>query len=83
MNFRKINYLISSVAKAHIWPCLQDSAFSFDPIFMKLADNQNRHKISDEFENWPDSTDYRSIICPWMLKKPTFDIVSRRAPKAL
>ena len=33
-----------------IW-CLQASSFIFDRIFVKLADNQNSHKISEEFEN--------------------------------
>ena len=34
--------------------CLQASSFIFDRIFVKIADNQNRHKISDEFEFRPD-----------------------------
>ena len=28
-------------------------AFTFYPIFMKLADNQDRHKISNDFEFRP------------------------------
>ena len=34
--------------------CLQANTFIFDWIFVKLAGNQNRHKISDEFKLWPD-----------------------------
>ena len=34
--------------------CLQASLFSFDRIFVKLAGNQDRHKISDEFDFWLD-----------------------------
>ena len=30
--------------------CLQASSFIFDRIFVKLAGNQDSHKISDEFE---------------------------------
>ena len=30
--------------------CLQASLFIFDRIFVKLADNQDSHKISNEFE---------------------------------
>ena len=30
--------------------CLQASSFIFDWIFVKLAGNQDSHKISDEFE---------------------------------
>ena len=31
--------------EAHNWPFPIDSAFNFDQIFIKLADNQDRHKI--------------------------------------
>ena len=34
--------------------CLQASSFIFDWIFVKLAGNQDSHKISDEFEFWLD-----------------------------
>ena len=34
--------------------CLQASSFIFDRIFIKLALNQDRHKISDVFEFRPD-----------------------------
>ena len=33
--------------------CLQASSFSFDQI-VKLAGNQDRYKISDKVEFWPD-----------------------------
>ena len=36
--------------------CGHDSAFSFDQIFFKLADNEDSHKISDEFDFRPDRT---------------------------
>ena len=38
------------------WPCEQVSIFIFCWIFMKLADNNDMHKISDEFENGSDQT---------------------------
>ena len=30
--------------------------FRFDPVLMKRADKQNRHKSSYEFEVWPEQT---------------------------
>ena len=38
------------VPKKHIPPCPEHSLFSFDWIFMKVADNLDRHKIVDKFE---------------------------------
>ena len=36
----------------------------FDPILFILAGNEDMHKISDEFEFWPDRiTDY-GVSCP-------------------
>ena len=53
--------------------CLHAS--TVDRIFVKLAGNQIRHKISDEFEFWPDQTSHFGVICPWLLKKALDDIV--------
>ena len=47
---------------------------------VKLAGNQDRHKISDEIQilawwgPW-DQTSHFAVICPWLLKKAIDDIV--------
>ena len=49
----------------HIQPCPEYSLFSFDWIFMmKVADNLDRHKISDEFEFRQDRTIHFGVTCP-------------------
>ena len=45
-------------AKKKIWPCPQPGLLLLDQNFIKLADNQVGHKISDELKNWPDQTIY-------------------------
>ena len=35
----------------------------FDPILFILADNEDMHKISDEFELWPDLTTDYGVSC--------------------
>ena len=43
-------------------------------IFFILADNEDMHKISDEFEFRPDwATDYR-VSCPWVSKQFPIDL---------
>ena len=42
--------------------------FIIDCIFVKLTENQDRHKISNEFEFWP-------VICPWLLEKAIVVVV--------
>ena len=42
---------------------------------MKLADNMDSHKISDEFEFRPDQTIDLGVTCPLVQKKPIFDFV--------
>ena len=69
------SYLPLSGKKAHIWPCLIDSAFNFDRIFIKFADNRGSHKFSDEFEFWRDQTIHFGVTCPWEPKKPIVDLV--------
>ena len=48
--------------------CLQASTFIFDPISVKLAVNQDRHKISDEFEFRSDRIGHSGVPCPWAPK---------------
>ena len=55
--------------------CLYASTFMIDQIFDKVAGNQDRHKISDEFDFWPDQTSHFGVICSWLLKKAVNDIV--------
>ena len=55
--------------------CLQASSFIFDRIFVKLAGNQDRHKISDKFEFRPDRISHFGVICPWGRIKFSTDIL--------
>ena len=50
----------------HYWPCEQCSFFFFYWIFMKLADNNNMHIISDELENGSEWTNSGSVMSPWL-----------------
>ena len=50
------------------------SRLLFYPILLLLAGNEDKHKISDEFEFRPDrTTDYR-VSCPWVSKKSPIDL---------
>ena len=55
--------------------CLQTSSFIFDRIFIKLARNQDRHKISDEFEFQPDQISHFGVTCPCGRIKFSVDIL--------
>ena len=43
-------------------------SFIFYQIIIKVADNQGRHKSSDEFDFGPDQTTHFGVTCPWMTK---------------
>ena len=58
--------------------CLQASSFIFDRIFVKLAGNQDRHKISDEFEFRPDRISHFGVTCPCGRIKFSIDILWNR-----
>ena len=55
--------------------CLQASSFIFDRIFVKLAGNQDWHKIWDEFEFRPDWISHFGVTCPWGWIKFSIDIL--------
>ena len=55
--------------------CLQASSFIFYRIFVKLAGNQDRHKISDEFEFRPDRISHFGVTCPCGRIKFSIDIL--------
>ena len=55
--------------------CLQGSSFIFDLIFLKLAGNQDNHKISDEFEFRQDRTSHFGVTCPCGRIKFSIDIL--------
>ena len=55
--------------------CLQASSFSFDRIFVKLAGNQDSHKISDEFEFRLDRISHFGVTCPCGRIKFSIDIL--------
>ena len=48
--------------------CLHASSFIFDRIITNVAENQDRHKSSDEFDFGPDKTTHFGDTCPWMMK---------------
>ena len=54
--------------------CLQASSFIFR-IFVKLAGNQDRHKILDKFEFRPDRISHFGVICPCGWIKFSIDIL--------
>ena len=85
LNFRQIGPLPTELsALVHLkishtlimgkW-CLQASSFIFYRIFVQLAGNQDRHKISDEFEFRPDRISHFRVICPWGRIKFSIDIL--------
>ena len=55
--------------------CLQASLFIFDPMVVKLAGNQDSHKISNKFEFRPDHMSHFRVICPWEQIKFSIDIL--------
>ena len=55
--------------------CLQASSFIFDQIFVKLAGNQDSHKISDEFEFQVDRMRHFGVTCPCGRIKFSIDIL--------
>ena len=55
--------------------CLQARSFIFYRIFIKLAGNQDRHKISDEFEFRPDRISHFGVTCPCGRIKFSVDIL--------
>ena len=46
--------------------CHQASSFIFDRIFVKLAGNQDRHKILDKFEFRSDRISHFRVAYPWV-----------------
>ena len=48
--------------------CLPLVSVLFDPILFIIADNENMHKILDEFKIRPDRTTDYGVSCPWGLK---------------
>ena len=55
--------------------CLQAGSFIFYQIFIKLAGNQDRHKISEEFEFRPDRISHFGVTCCWGRIKFSVDIL--------
>ena len=62
-------YFPLSAKKTHIRPCPNHSLFNFDCIFMKIADNLDRHKGLYEVEFRQDQTIHFGVICPQVPKK--------------
>ena len=48
--------------------CLHLFSVAFDPILFILAGKEDMHKISNEFEFWPDWTTDYGVSCPWASK---------------
>ena len=47
---------------------LYASSFIFDRIIIKVADNQDRYKSSDEFDLGPNQTTHFGVTCPLVTK---------------
>ena len=85
LNFSQIGPLPTELDALTVWKichrmimgkwCLQASSFIFDRIFVKLAGNQDRHKISDKFEFRPDRICHFGVICPWGRIRFSIDIL--------
>ena len=58
--------------------CLQASSFNFYQIFFKLAGNQGRHKISDEFKFRANRISHFGVSCPCGQIKFSMDIWNRQ-----
>ena len=75
-NFISVPYDKSLIAeKVCAWLCHQQNSFSFDQIFLKLADKVDMDRISDKFKTWPDCIIYLRVTSPWLLKKLIFDFI--------
>ena len=46
----------------------------FDRIFFIFAGNKDNHKVSNEFEIWPDPNMDCGVICPWPSEKFSIDL---------
>ena len=48
--------------------CLHASLFIFDPIIIKVAGNQDRHKSLVKFDFGPNQITHFGVTCPWVTK---------------
>ena len=55
--------------------CLHHNSFSFDRMFLKLADKMDMDEISDKIENRLDLIINLRVTTPWLLKTLLFDFV--------
>ena len=55
--------------------CLQASSFIFDRIFLKLAGNQDRYKVSNVFEFRPNQISNFGVTRPWVRIKFSVDLL--------
>ena len=55
-------------------PPLTYNGKMMSPILFILAGNEGMHKISNEFEFWPDRTSDYGVSCPWASKKFPIDL---------
>ena len=79
LDYSHQSYLPLSEEKHCIWPFPEHSLLSFNLIFMKLADNMDRHKISDEFKFRPDWTIDCSYL-PFSAEKPCIPPCPEHSP---
>ena len=68
-NFGQIGPLTTELAALIMgkW-CLHASSFIFYQIIIKVAGNQDRHKILVKFDFGPNQTTYFRVTCPWVTK---------------
>ena len=67
-NFGQIVSLLTELATLERLKnqCVHFFSIDIDPIFFKLADNEEIYNIFDEFKFRPDWTTGNRLSCPWM-----------------
>ena len=69
LKFGKIRPLVSMAKRCHHF-----SSAVFHLILFILADNNDMHENSEEFEIWPDLTTDCTVSCPWVSEKIPIDL---------
>ena len=65
------SYLPLSIPIDFVWEewCLHLFSVTMNSVSIKLTGNEDRHKISDEFEFWSYLPSHFGVTCPWEVKK--------------
>ena len=75
LNFLKWDLTLAHWTQVSDWcPLGYLFCVAIDPILFKLASNEDRHNILDEFEFRPDLTTDYGVSCPWASEKIPIDL---------